>query len=372
MNELNFIQQALQIGIWKWFPESGELVWDESLYEIYGVDPQIPCSFELWKSLVHPEDFENLMSEADIFLKNPGTYFKYEFRCVTPAGDEKWLKSIGYFVEDHNGPMMIGLNYALDQGAIEGLDINSLGKVDLHQSKLAALGEFSGGLAHEINNPLAVAKGHCLMMKKLLKSNCLNPEKMANSLEKQLKSFERIEGMIKNWKSVLRMDEAEYYRFELFSAIRPVIEMVKEFYISEGIEFSFKFPSDEFHVMGNAGQLQHVFLNLLSNAKDATRNQDIRHVRLEIEILDKRVLISVVDNGVGIDEMVLEKIFLKFFTTKKSGEGCGLGLHLANQIVNNHQGNLNCESSPGKGSRFIVDLPLFSEFSPHAKKCSGV
>jgi signal transduction histidine kinase len=111
-------------------------------------------------------------------------------------------------------------------------------------------------------------------------------------------------------------------------------------------------------VQGDANQLVQVFVNLISNACDAS--PDGATVSIESLIQDKQLVVTTSDSGPGVDSATREKMFEPFFTTKPVGMGTGLGLSLAYSIITNHNGQIRVHSPPGGGTRMIVSLPLFS------------
>ncbi|WP_377476012.1 MAG: ATP-binding protein [Microcoleus anatoxicus] len=141
---------------------------------------------------------------------------------------------------------------------------------------------------------------------------------------------------------------------------RPAIKVVKEYG---------ELPLVECYV----GQINQVFMNLLANAIDALEesNQGKSYAQLEINpntitictsLNSNQVRVRIVDNGVGMKEEVRQKLFSPFFTTKQEGKGTGLGLSISYQIMTEqHNGNLQCFSAPGKGAEFAIDIPLNKE-----------
>jgi len=119
-------------------------------------------------------------------------------------------------------------------------------------------------------------------------------------------------------------------------------------------------PDEEVVVIGNAIQLEQVFLNLLTNARDAMNEQEEKQIIITCTTNDDLVEIRVRDTGSGIDPAIAPRIFDPFFTTKEVGAGTGLGLSITYSIIQEHQGNIQLENHPGKGSLFLIQLPRAS------------
>jgi C4-dicarboxylate-specific signal transduction histidine kinase len=126
------------------------------------------------------------------------------------------------------------------------------------------------------------------------------------------------------------------------------------------IEISLQFPLDDVIVVGNAIQLEQVFINLLTNARDAlmAASRKIIAITCTINSEDEIVDISVGDSGPGIPDGLERRIFDPFFTTKEVGAGTGLGLSITYGIIKEHQGTIMVENHPGEGAIFRVQLPL--------------
>ena len=135
--------------------------------------------------------------------------------------------------------------------------------------------------------------------------------------------------------------------------------MVGEIFAREGIDISFKndLTTKKNLVIGNEGRLQQVFMNLLTNARDATEEQEDRKIDLRLWEGKESYYISVKDNGKGIPEDIIGRIFDPFFTTKEVNKGTGIGLSLVHSIVMEHKGNIDATNLPDGGCQFLLSLP---------------
>ncbi|HLG78724.1 MAG TPA: ATP-binding protein, partial [Ktedonobacteraceae bacterium] len=123
------------------------------------------------------------------------------------------------------------------------------------------------------------------------------------------------------------------------------------------IEVQLHFPPEDVIVIGNAIQLEQVFINLLTNARDALMNASTRVIAITCTAGEHLVEISFSDTGPGISEGLEQRIFDPFFTTKEVGAGTGLGLSITYGIIKDHQGTIVVENHPGKGATFLIQLP---------------
>jgi len=151
-------------------------------------------------------------------------------------------------------------------------------------------------------------------------------------------------------------DEPALEAVDVNKAIEDIVAMVQHEYYAGGIEIKLFLADDLGLIKGNATYLQQVFLNMLINAKDAMPRGGTITIRSEATSSQARVRFS--DTGSGIEKSLLDKIFTPFFTTKGEGKGTGLGLSICQKIISQFHGELAVESEMGKGTTFIITLPI--------------
>ena len=280
-------------------------------------------------------------------------------------------------------------------------EIKSTQSVLIQSEKMSALGQMVAGVAHEINNPVNFIYGNLKYLQDYLQDltgalalyeQCGSPlpQNMQDKIEdleieyliedsaKIMKSMkdgtERIRDIVLSLRNFSRLDEAEIKCVDIHDGIdstltilahrlkatsqNPEIEVIKTYAVLPKIECY-------------AGQLNQVFMNILSNAIDALeeRNKNrpceaIQSAPAQICIYtevtkSKQVEIRIHDNGSGISEHIIDKLFNPFFTTKEIGKGTGLGLSISHKIVTEkHKGTLQCISQPGQGTEFVIQIPI--------------
>ncbi len=236
----------------------------------------------------------------------------------------------------------------LGAGAIE----RSQTQATLQQnSKMAAIGQLAAGVAHELNTPLgAIAVGLGLVRQNLQK----NPEKAEARLELVRKSVEQMSAIISKLLNYSRGSDGEHAPFRLEDVVRDAIQLVSHSYQVDSISLDEPDYSGEHWSQGNAGELQQVFVNLLVNARWALQGRAQPRVRVSVQ----PGLVTIADNGPGVDDSIAERIFEPFFTTRQIGQGVGLGLSVSSEIVVAHGGTLTVERSEELGGAcFKVSLP---------------
>jgi len=226
----------------------------------------------------------------------------------------------------------------------------------VHAEKMAAVGQLVSGVAHEVNNPLTAILGFA----DLLMENPELPEGARKDLRVILQEAQRTKQIVQNLLSFARQMPPERSALQLNSILRRTIQLRSYDLNSHGVEVIEHLDEGLPDVMGDAHQLQQVFLNILNNAHDAVHEVG-RPARIEIMSTKcgDAVEVSFSDNGKGISHP--DKIFDPFFTTKEVGKGTGLGLSICYGIVKEHGGEILCHNNiAGQGATFIVRLPSVS------------
>jgi len=226
----------------------------------------------------------------------------------------------------------------------------------VHAEKMAAVGQLVSGVAHEVNNPLTAILGFA----DLLMDNPDVPENARKDLRVILQEAQRTKQIVQNLLSFARQMPPQRNPVQLNTILRRTIQLRSYDFNSHGVDVIEHLDEGLPDVIGDAHQLQQVFLNILNNAYDAVREVG-RPARIEIMSTKSgdSVEVSFADNGNGISHP--DKIFDPFFTTKEVGKGTGLGLSICYGIVKEHGGEILCHNNiGGKGATFIVRLPVTS------------
>jgi two-component system NtrC family sensor kinase len=226
----------------------------------------------------------------------------------------------------------------------------------VHAEKMAAVGQLVSGVAHEVNNPLTAILGFA----DLLMDNPAIPETARKDLRVILQEAQRTKQIVQNLLSFARQMPPERNAVQLNSILRRTIQLRSYDFNSHGVDVIEHLDEQLPEVIGDAHQLQQVFLNIVNNAYDAVHEIG-RPARIEIMTTKAgdAVEVSFRDNGNGISHP--DKIFDPFFTTKEVGKGTGLGLSICYGIVKEHGGEILCHNNiGGQGATFIVRLPATS------------
>ena len=257
----------------------------------------------------------------------------------------------------------------------------------VQSEKMASLGVMAAGVAHEINNPVGFVSSNLNSLGEYLDVLCQlaarvehylgDPgdsarcalaeffksedvpylvEDSADLIKESREGLSRVQDIVAGLRTFSRSSDGDREAVDLADCLANTLPIARSQF---GSHCDFEVRVGELpQVTGNSGRLSQVFLNLLVNAAQAVAGQSEPRVVLEAEPLADAVELRISDNGCGIPEEHIDKLFQPFFTTKPVGEGTGLGLSISHGIVEEHGGQIFCESRVGVGTTFRVTLPL--------------
>lgn len=221
-------------------------------------------------------------------------------------------------------------------------------------SKLATVGELAASVAHELNNPLATVS---LRVENLMQQLVEDKEKY-RSLEIIISEVERMASLVTNLLQFTRRNYRQVSTVEVADEILKSIDLISYYLRNRRIEVITEFPEALPSIHADRQQLRQVFLNLVTNASDAMPEGGRLTVRAHPDLPEERVVVEFADNGEGIAENELKKIWQPFYTSKPEGKGTGLGLPICSRIVEEHGGEISLQSKLGKGTTVRVALPI--------------
>jgi PAS domain S-box-containing protein len=355
--QLTLALQASGMGQWRWDVENDDVIWDaqtRTLFEWPNDDSRI--TFEMFLERVHPSHRSRVREHVDHALRS-GVYPDIEVRLLLPSHQERWLLSTGRVIRGPTGAL------ALIGGVID-LTASKLRESGLERArKLEAIGQLAGGVAHDFNNLLVAITGGIELARSerdptsrdALLSEAFEASRRAADLTRQLLAFSRKQPL----------HEAAV---DLNDLLRDTMKLLRRL-IPESIQLELIEGHRVPKFLGDRGQIEQVVINLCINARDAIPSGGRVVLETEVVLVNGRfrethpwarpgryTLLSISDNGHGMDAETLNRVFEPFFTTKE--HGTGLGLATAYGIVKQHGGLLHAYSELGKGSTFKVYLPV--------------
>ncbi len=240
----------------------------------------------------------------------------------------------------------------------EALEEKKQAQAELIQNaKLASLGTLSAGLAHEINNSINYVNGAIIPLEKLL-AKVETDQKQKELIMKLLKSIKEGSAMtvdiVRSLRNYTGLNQARQSDMLPYTIAEDIITILRNKLGTE-IKVINKIPSD-LSIHGNKVSFNQILMNLISNASDAISGEGT--IYLSAEKSGEFLVIHVKDDGPGMPDEIKSRIFDPFFTTKEVGKGTGLGLHIVQKEVSNQGGKISVESSPGKGTKFTISIPI--------------
>jgi signal transduction histidine kinase len=363
--ERKFLMNALGIGIWKFNPVSGDLEWDESMYDLFDVPKEMFSShYDAWESTLTPEAKENAVKELQSALKGEKE-FNTIFEIMTKRYGRRHIAGKGQVMRNEKGDaiFMYGINYDVT-GEVEAIRQLEAERVkSLRNAKLASLGEMSAGVAHEINNPLTIIYGALRSLPKYVNDPVKFQERMA-MIEK---AGDRMGKIVRSLKKFARQQTAkEYKKLSIGGVMEEVFIFSTPRSKQHDVPISLEMKGDG-SIFCDETEIEQVFINLIGNSIDAVKTLNEKWVKVIVSQVAEELVIHVIDSGRGISPAIVHKMFEPFFTTKPVGEGTGLGLSIVKGILDEHKATIEVlQNVPN--TTFEVRFKIVSDQLKTAKK----
>jgi PAS domain S-box-containing protein len=295
-------------------------------------------------------------------LRDKGSLKNHETTALKAGGTVPILTSAS-LLRDETGQIIGTLGVFKDLTEQKKLE-EELKKTQSHLiqvGKMRALGDLVAGVAHELNNPLMAADTFVHVMRERLEKDDENRKR----LDLLQRCHERIAKIINHLRDFSRQSKLDFRPMDIAEPIENALMITGQQMINHGIRIIKNFQPDLPKIRGDSNQLEQVFLNLISNARDAMEKADRKkELTIAASLLrhngwnDLEIIVQ--DTGVGIPEENVEKVFEPFFSTKEVGKGTGLGLAICYGIIEAHGGRIEVESKANEGTTFRVLLPVLS------------
>ena len=308
------------------------------------------------------KSFEDLTNR--VFRGESGSL---EFEMIGLRGSRRWVETRAAPLKNIRGEITALLGVTRDVTEEKKLE----GQLR-HAQKMEAIGTLTGGIAHDFNNILTAIIGYGNIIK--MKLPAADP--LRSHAEQLLMSTERAASLTQSLLAFSRKIVLSSKPVDLNGIVRRVEQLLHRL-IGEDIELKTELSGNTISAIADSGQIEQVLMNLATNARDAmptggTLTISTSRVELDNDFINTHgygkhgsySLITVADTGVGMDEQTRSRIFEPFFTTKEVGKGTGLGLAIAYGIIKQHNGFINCVSTPCKGTTFRVYLPIATTTIP--------
>jgi PAS domain S-box-containing protein len=280
------------------------------------------------------------------------------FEIIGLKGSRRWMESYAGPYKLQSGEIAhIAITNDITNRVEAEKEILEQRQALVNSARLAALGEFVGGIAHEINNPLAIISGKLTLLDISLESDELDTTAFKKNVREVIQTTDRISKIIHNLKTFSRDSDKDDFKYcSLEKIIAEMLSLCAEKLRLSDIDIECQIDP-EIHIFCQKVQISQVMMNLINNACDAVMETDVRWIKILGRRIGGLVELSVSDSGRGIAEDVEEKIFDPFFTTKELGKGTGLGLSISSSILSHHNGKL-IHRKDSISTQFVLQLPM--------------
>jgi PAS domain S-box-containing protein len=354
--ELDIIHQ---IGMVSAADLQGKIIYaNDNFCEVSGYSREelLNKSHNIVNSGKHPKEFfANMWASL-----NEGKLWHDQVCNKKKNGELYWVDAYIFPIKDNDGKVFkyISFRFEITSEKLVENELEQQKVRNIHMDRLSAIGEMSAGVAHEINNPLAIISGLITVVDKKIQGPNREQDlpKIIDYIRKVQLQISRMSNIIDGLRDFSRSGENE--PFENVSSVKisdMVVCLFNEKLKNAGIRFEVNVEDVEFQC--NYIQIEQVIVNLIGNSFDAISQLEERWIKLNFSRRDNFIEISVTDSGLGIDHEISTKIMEPFYTTKGIGKGTGLGLSISNGIVEKHGGILYVDSE-SINTRFVLQIPL--------------
>jgi PAS domain S-box-containing protein len=360
-NELRMelAESAAQLGLWRWDIRADEVWVNENGRALLGLNGAERLGMERFLAALVPEDRDPVQRAIDHALR-AGVDYESEFRVRDAHGSVRWLSARGRVEYDQRRAPVLMRGVSFDITERRNAESEQLRQRQelAHLSRVAMLGELSGSLAHELNQPLSAILSNAQAAQEFLSAKPVDLDEVRGILQDIVSEDRRAGEIIRRLRLLFRKGEVQHEPIDLNGLILEVLKLMNSEQVNHGVTLQTELAPELPAVTGDRVQLQQVLINLIMNAFDAMGGLDMAERTLTIATrLDSedRVEIRVADTGCGIPLGHLERIFEPFHTTK--AHGMGLGLAVCRTIISAHAGVLRATNNPDRGACLYVTLP---------------
>ncbi len=310
-----------------------------------------------WTKSIHLDDRQKVLEHWKKCAKTDQT-FEMEFRLIDKVKPNTWVNTIVSKIlnADQNVIGYVGIQVDVTEKKLHQNLIDREISMVAHNAKMTSLVEMSRGVAHEINNPLAIIVGKTSLIRRSLQLG-LDLESCFNHLDRIEQTAFRIGKIISSLRAFSGDASKEPMIFvSIEEVISETLELCQQKLNNNNVELRFD-KIDSIEISCRPAQISQILFNLISNASDAVKDQENAWISLETFHKENFLEIAVTDSGPGIKPEIAAKIMQPFFTTKEIGQGTGLGLSIAKGLAEEHGGTLTLDSN-SPNTRFVIRLPI--------------
>ena len=358
-DRMTFAAVSASIGLWHIDRETGQLWATEHCRAIFGLPVDTPLTRETFLAAVHPDD--RFIAETALQgTQNSGRSAVTDFRIIYPPDEVRWVRiRAGSDIDGQSEPDQVSGMFAdiTHQKNFEA-DLELQRQEVAHLMRVTALGELSGAIAHEVNQPLTAILSNAQAALYLLTPESPNFSEIHDALQDIVHEDNRASEVVQRLRGLLKKGESKFESVDLNKVVDSTITLLRHQLIGRRVAVETELSDSLPAVLGDPVQLQQVLLNLIMNAMDAMAStpDGLRRIQICSRATEAGTIeIYLKDNGPGIEATDSKRVFVPFYTTKN--HGLGLGLSICSTIIEKHGGSIDIRNDDFGGAVAEISLP---------------
>ena len=349
--------ESASIGLWIWVTQPDRVWMNPHCRKLIGANEGEVVDLDGF--LGRLAGLQNLAVKKSILeAVHNKSAFQDEFRLRNAAGEPIWVQASAQSVSAGNVPCLTGtLINITDQKSLQQ-EAEQLRRQVIHLTRVSTLGELSGAVAHELNQPLTAILSNAQAGQRLINRNAANIDEIYSILGDIIEDDRRAGAVLTRLRNLIRNESVDFTEIDVNDVVAEVLRLVHSELIERRVALTVEREPVLPPIRGDRIQIQQVLINLVRNACDAMATVRWSEHHLTVRTTrrcDGGVAVTVADNGAGLPAEMRANLFEPFVTTKP--KGMGLGLTISRAIVSGHHGEIWCEDNPGGGSIFGFSLP---------------
>jgi C4-dicarboxylate-specific signal transduction histidine kinase len=358
---LSLISSMRDLGFWSWDATSDRVWASTQARTILVLDEDIPLTLETLLSAIHPDDRVGVLKAFSATGRASDT-MQMEFRVVGSGGEIRGITVKAYIHSSAKGAVETAVGYVLEdcQRKNAAAELLKLRQRLAHQARVVQLGELSGAIAHELQQPLTAILCNAQAGQLLIANENVDVQDLRDILDDIVNDDKYAGQIIQRLRALFIRGETQFRGMEIGCLIDAVLTLARGTLMERNVQVNTRIDEGIRGIQGDPVEIQQVLLNLILNACESMSANPARDRRVEIVVgqKDDAVCTSVLDCGTGIARDQLESVFDPFFTTKAGG--MGLGLAICHSIITAHGGRLWVTNRAERGAAFHFTLPVIA------------
>jgi PAS domain S-box-containing protein len=355
---LQLAVSSANLGVWDRTLHDNKMVWNDRMFELYGITREaFTGSVDSWLNGLHPEDKEAVVSASQAALNGEKKYDTV-FRVCHPDGTVKHIKASGLVIRGTDGKAerVIGVNSDITETKRAEEEKAKLEGQLLYQNRLAAMGDMINNIAHQWRQPLNVIGLILQNLQLSFESGEVTKDVLNREIDEAMQVIQNMSNTINDFSNFFKQDKQKH-EFIIAKAVTQTVELITPSLQKNHIEIELLLD-ENIIVSGFKNEYMQALFNIVANAKDVLLERQIKEPRITIRAFSENNLsvVTVHDNGGGIVDSILPKIFEPYFSTKGPGYGTGVGLYMSKVIIDKNMGGRLTVSNIQGGAEFRIEV----------------